>query len=157
MTVLRRSVCIGGGFGGGVDSTLAEELLESHEKGPASFLVGGAGCGVTVCVVDCFGAGGGPHGTEGRDPENPCDRKGIFAAAGRVDAEGAGVGSSVLTSSLVTVFDLDLLSSALPSACVALVAGVSPSCTSSKEEVEIRRAVSKGDFALVSSDSVSAL
>ena len=41
VTVLRRSVWLGGGLGGGVESTLADELLESHEKGPASFFWGG--------------------------------------------------------------------------------------------------------------------
>lgn len=141
-----------------MESTLAEELRESHEKGPASFLGGGAGCGDIVCAVDCLGAGGGPHGTEGRAPESPCDRKGIFVAAGGADAEGLGAGSSVLTSSLVIVFDLDLpSSSSLFSTCVALVAGVSPSCTSSREDVEIRRAVSKGDFCVVFSSPVFTL
>lgn len=43
-------------------------LLDSHEKGPPSFL--GGGCGTGAAVFE--GAGGGAHGTEGRFPERPC-------------------------------------------------------------------------------------
>ena len=70
MTVLRRSVGAITGLGD-CASVLAEELLESQENGPANFLGGGTGAGEAFCTAVDFELGGGPHGTEGRDPENP--------------------------------------------------------------------------------------
>lgn len=161
VTVLRRSVWVLTGLGACI-SVLAEEFLESQEKGPANFLGGGAGAGEAFWGRG-FGAGGGPHGTEGRAPANPCERKGSFDGGGDADVGTAvGAGSSMYTSCDVIVVDPDLVSLVLEVLLVVgLGSGWSPSCTSSREEVEIRRAVSKGDFvggspscALVSSSPV---
>lgn len=62
-------------------STLAEVLLESHEKGPPSFLggsVGGWGAAFGRAVGG--GGGGGANDTEGRLPERPWIAGGGFSA-----------------------------------------------------------------------------
>ena len=56
-------------------SALADVLLESHEKGPPSFLGGGVG---TEGASFCGAGGGGAKGTEGRLPDKPCIRGGGF-------------------------------------------------------------------------------
>ena len=107
----------------------ADVLLESQENGIASFLVGGGGAGVCTLV-----GGGGPHGMPGRFPERPFVLEGSF---------GGGIGTLVLFSSEVIVVERDLseLASLEP-----------PNCTSSKDDVERRRAVSSGEFGRASPD-----
>ena len=111
--------------------SLAEVLLrESHEKGIVSFLPG-AGLGGVGDVLIGRG-GGGPHGIEGKGPENP-DREVGFGAAGE--------GSFPILLLDVIVVDRDRdLSGCEPS--------FSPNCTSSSDVVDIRLAVSKGDFSM---------
>ena len=138
VTVLRRSVWLFGGLEA-CDSTLAEELLDSQEKGPASFLGGGAEAGDVLRDTFGFGAGGGPQGTEGRDPENPCERKGSFEEGGDAGTgSDSEAGSSILTSlgAKVVVFSLSS-SEVFEVPAAGTIPGV-PSCTSSREEVEIR-------------------
>ena len=98
-------------------------LRESHENGIASFLGGGAGAGVWTLV-----GGGGPQGIPARFPERP------FVRAGSL---GGGTGASVLFSSEVVVVERDR---------VGLAPFESPSCTSSNDDVERRRAVSSGEL-----------
>ena len=146
VTVLRRSVWLLGSFEA-CGSTLAEELLDNQENGPASFLGGSAEAGDVLRDTFGFGAGGGPQGTAGRDPENPCGRKGSFEEGGdagtRIESEA---GSSILTSLGVKVVVLSLSSPEVVEVPGAgTIPGV-PSCTSSREEVEIRWAESDGDF-----------
>ena len=57
-------------------STFADVLLDSHEKGPPSFLGGSAGA--ALVVADGGGAGGGANCTEGRFPERPWSAGGGF-------------------------------------------------------------------------------
>lgn len=110
-------------------SILLDELLESHEKGPASFLAGGADV-VLAELVRAFGAGDCPHGKLGRT----CDRAGTLVAVGGGD--GSLIGSGATISLEVIVADRDLLP---PDS-------KSPSCTSSRDDVDIRRAVSNGEL-----------
>lgn len=120
--VFRRSICAMGAFAGVEVSILLDELRDSHEKGPASFLGGGAdaeGPG-RVCA---FEAGDCPQGKLGI----PCDRAGAFVAGAA--GEGLGVGSGATIPLEVIVLDRDLLR---PDS------ETSPSCTSSREDVDIR-------------------
>ena len=110
-------------------SILLDELLESQEKGPASFLVGGADA-VLAEIVGAFEAGDCPQGKLGRT----CDRGGTLVAVGGGD--GSVIGSGATIPFEVIVADRDLLSSD----------SKSPSCTSSRDDVEIRWAVSNGDL-----------
>ena len=110
-------------------SILLDELLDNHEKGPASFLVGGA-VAVLAGTAWAFGAGDCPHGKLGRT----CDRADNLIAVGGGD--GSLIGSGATISFEVIVADRDLLP---PDS-------KSPSCTSSKDDVDIRRAVSSGDW-----------
>lgn len=143
VTVLRRSTWVLDGFGGWL-SVLADVLLESHEKGPASFLGGGAGAGEGDWVGKGFGAGGGPQGTEGRDPDKPCERKGTFEGPGEAEAVIlVEADSSIIVSFAELVTDPGAITLLV---LVDVIPGLSPSCTSSKDEVEMRRAVSNGDF-----------
>ena len=102
-------------------SILLDELLESHEKGPASFLAGGAGA-VLVVTAGTLGAGDCPHGKLGRT----CDRAVTFMAVDGGD--GSVIGSGAIMSVEVMVADRDLLP---PDS-------TSPSCTSSRDDVDIR-------------------
>jgi len=53
---------------------LVELLFRGNqEKGLVSFLVGGGGGADRFCVGGA--GGGGDHGTEGREPEKPCNVK----------------------------------------------------------------------------------
>lgn len=57
-----------------------------------------------------------------------------------------GLDSSILTSFVGFVIELDAVLSLVPVVLTLDVApGLSSNCTSSREEVEIRRAVSRGD------------
>ena len=100
-----------------------DALLESHENGIASFLGCDAGAGVWTLV-----GGGGPQGMPGRFPERPFVRGGSF---------GSGTGAFRLFSSEVMVVERDRL---------RLASLGSPSCTSSSDDVERRRAVSSGEL-----------
>lgn len=111
----------------GIASLLAEVLLESHEKLIPNFLGGGVGVGVDVVG---FGAGGGPHGTEGRAPDNPWDRWGNLG------------GDLVRSFSFGVVVEVDL---------IELLSVAPSSCTSSSEAAEARWAVNKGDLVGTSS------
>ncbi len=68
VTVFRLSCGAEAALGGGTASLLADVLRDSHEKLIPSFLGGGAGDGV---VAVGLGAGGGPHGIDGKLPERP--------------------------------------------------------------------------------------
>ncbi len=106
-----------------------EVLLDSQEKLIPNFLGGGT---VGVETVG-FEAGGGPQGIDGRLPERPCDRKGTF-----------GGDAAVLFLVDVVVVESDRIE----------LASVTPSsCTLSREEDDIRCAVSNGDFFGVTSFS----
>lgn len=125
--MLRLSSAEAGGIGAEAASLLPDVCLESHENGPVNFRDGGVGAG-----IDCFEAGGpeggGPHGIEGKAPESPCERKGSFG--------GGSAGCAVSSVEVVSIErDLDELSLLLPLRC-----------TSSRDVIEIRCAVSKGDF-----------
>lgn len=124
-TVLRRSRCEVVDWR--VDTTAslgADVLLESHENGIASFLGGGCGGAEVWALV----GGGGPQGIPGRLPDKPFVREGSL---------GGRIGALVLFSSEIVVVERDLSE---------LASLISPSCTSSNDEVERRRAVSNGEF-----------
>ena len=125
VTVFRLSWALGDGLGAGIVSLFAEPLLESHEKLIPNFLGAGAGDGVGTVDLGARG-GGGPQDIEGRFPERPCPLKGSFGgdAAMSFSVGIAGVNP-----------DRTELLSLVPS-----------SCTSSREEAEIRCAVKRGDF-----------
>ena len=114
-------------------SILLDELLDSQENGPASFLGGGTDADGSGGALD-FTAGDEAHGRLA----NRCVRKGgsgteAGAGAGKTDEAGSGAAISFE----VIVVDRDLLPAWL---------GVSPSCTSSRDDVDIRWAVRSGDF-----------
>lgn len=132
MTVFRRSRGAGIWLGGGIASLVPEVLLDSQEKLMPNFLGGGAVEGVETVG---FEAGGGPQGIDGRFPDRPCDRAGSF---------GGEVAMLFSVDAVVVESDRIELASFVPS-----------SCTLSREEAEIRCAVSIGDFVGVSSLSGS--
>lgn len=124
---------MGSGFVGVEVSILLDELLDSQENGPASFLGGGTDAGGSGGGLD-FATGDEVHGRLA----NRCVRKGgsgTEAGVGGGIIDGAGSGAAI--SFEVIVADRDLLPAWL---------GVSPSCTSSRDDVDIRRAVSRGEF-----------
>lgn len=125
--VLRRSSAEAGAGGAEAASLLPDVCLESHENGPVNFRDGGVGVGM-VCFEEAGPEGGGPHGIEDKEPESPCERKGSFG--------GGSAGCAVSSVEVVSIErDLGELSLLFPSRC-----------TSSREVIEIRCAVSKGDF-----------
>lgn len=67
--VLRRSAVVV--VAGGDSGFLLELFLESHAKGPVSFLVAGAGAGFSFSCT-AGGAGGGGNFTGAIVPERPC-------------------------------------------------------------------------------------
>ena len=114
-------------------SILLVELLDSHENGPTSFFGGG---------TDTEGSGGALDFTTGDEAHgrlaNRCVRgggSGTEAGAGAGKLEGASSGAAI--SFEVIVADRDLLPA---------WSGPSPSCTSSRDDVDIRRAVRSGDL-----------
>ena len=123
VTVFRRSRGDGTWLGGGIASLVPDVLLDSHEKLMPNFLGGGAVEGVETVG---FEAGGGPHGIEGRFPDKPCDRGGSFG------------GELAMTFSVEAV--------GVEPDCIEVASFVPSNCTLSREEVDIRRAVSSGDF-----------
>ena len=131
VTVLRRSRGLCSWLIGGTVSFVPEVLLDSQEKLIPSFLGGGAVEGVEAVG---FEVGGGPQGMDGRVPDRPCDRVGSF---------GAELELLFLVDAVVVESDR-----------IEPVSFVPSSCTLSREEVDLRCAVSKGDFVGVSSLSV---
>lgn len=102
--VFRRLICEAGGFEGDEVSILFEELLDSHENGPASFLGGGADVDATGGVFN-FSAGDEPHGRLGKR----CVRDGgSGTGAGVGTASGIEAGSGATISFEVIVVDRDL-------------------------------------------------
>lgn len=128
VTVLRRSRGLGNWLEGGTASFVPEVLLDSQEKLMPNFLGGGTVGGVETVGLE---AGGGPQGVGGRFPDRPCDLTGSF---GGEEAMLCLVGAVVVESDRME-----------------LVSFVTSSCTLSREEADIRCAVSKGDFFGVSS------
>lgn len=114
-------------------SILLAEFLDSHENGPASFLGGGTDAEGSGGALD-FTAGDEAHGRLA----NRCVRRG---GSGREAGVGAGklkgASSGAAISFEVIVVDRDLLPA---------WSGLSSSCTSSRDDVDIRRAVSSGDL-----------
>ena len=123
VTVFRRSRGDGTWLGGGIASLVPEVLLDSHEKLMPNFLGGGAAEGVETVG---FEAGGGPQGMDGRFPDKPCDRGGSFGGE------------------LAMIFSVEAVG--VESECIEVASFVPSNCTLSREEVDIRRAVSSGDF-----------
>ena len=119
--VFRRSIWAIGVFVGVEVSILLDELLDSHEKGPASFLAGGADA-VLAGTAGAFGTDDCAHGKLGRT----CDRAVTLMAVDGGD--GSEIGSGAMISFEVMVADRDLLP---PDS-------TSPSCTSSRDDVDIR-------------------
>ena len=123
VTVFRRSRGDGTWLGGGIVSLVPEVLRDSHEKLMPSFLGGGAAEGLKTVG---FEAGGGPQGIDGRFPDKPCDRGGSFGGE------------------LAMIFTVEAVG--VESDCMELASFVPSNCTLSREDVDIRRAVSSGDF-----------
>lgn len=92
-----------------------------------SFLGGGAVEGVET--VD-FEAGGGPQGIDGRFPDRPCDRLGSFGGE------------------IAMFFSVDVV--AVESDRIEVASFIPSSCVLSREEVDIRCAVSNVDFGVSS-------
>lgn len=93
--VLRRCDCVpAAGRGGALTSFGAEVFRDNHENGLVSFLGRAAGSG-TLCFG---GTGGGPHGTDGKAPERPCERVGSL---------GGGAGASTSSGFDLSVDDRD--------------------------------------------------
>ena len=114
-------------------SILLAELLDSHENGPASFLGGGTDAGGSGGALD-FTTGDEAHGRLA----NRCVRRGGSdweAGVGAGKLKGASSGAAI--SFEVIVVDRDLLPA---------WSGLSSSCTSSRDDVDIRWAVSSGDL-----------
>ena len=126
MTVFRRPRGLGSWLGGGTASLVPEVLLDSQEKLMPSFLGGGA-VGVETVGLE---AGGGPQGTDGRFPDRPCGRFGSFG------------------EEVAMFFSVDAV--AVESDRIELVSCVPSSCTLSREETDIRCAVSDGEFFVIS-------
>jgi hypothetical protein len=118
--VFRRPVC-----GGAVDSLLPVEALESQAKGLLIFRVGGGGGAAGGGFLFC---GGGAHGTEGRLPEKPWKREPCVEVE---SLDGSGGGEFIWVSGLPRG----------PSSLLLLVR-----FTSSRDVVDRRCAVNKGDF-----------
>ena len=128
VTVFRLSREFGSWAGGATASLVPEALLDSQEKLMPSFLGGGTVEGVETVG---FEAGGGPHGIDGRFPDRPCDRGGSF-----------GGDVAILFSADVVTAESDGIE----------IASFAPSsCTLSREEADIRCAVSDDGFVGVSS------
>lgn len=127
--MFRLSNELGDWLGAGVVSLLADPLLDSHEKLMPSFLGAGAGDGVLAAA---FEVGGGPHGIEGKFPESPCPLNGSL----RGDLVRLGI------VSLITDSFTELSSVASP-----------PNFTSSRDDADMRCAVSKGDLTGVDSSA----
>ena len=88
-----------------------------------NFLGGGAVEGVETVG---FRVGGGPQGIEGRFPDRPCARTGCFGGE------------------VAIFFSVDVV--AVESDRIEVASFVPSSCTLSREEVDMRCAVSNGDF-----------
>ena len=120
--------------GNGLFSFGVELLRDSHEKGIVSFREAvGLGGGVGDALMGFVE--GGPHGMVGNEPDKP----GLEGGLGAADA-----GSCPVLLFEVIVVDRDLPDSE---------ASFSPNWTSSNDAVEIRCAVSNGDFPLVDDPS----
>ena len=111
-----------------------ELLRDSHEKGIVSFREAvGLGGGVGDALMGFVG--GAPHGIVGNEPDRP-------------DLEG-GLGAVNVGSCPVLLFEVIVVDRDLPGS----EASFSPNCISSNDVVEIRCAVSNGDFPLVDDPS----
>jgi hypothetical protein len=113
---------------------------ESQENGPGNFLGGGAGgCGGRLLLL---WLGGAPHGTDGREGENPWNIEPCFelrdgAAGTEEPPEVSTVGNFVSPSVWISSPSSSLGPARL---------------TSSREEVDNRCVVNNGDFGGFSGD-----
>jgi hypothetical protein len=137
--VCRRSV--GDGNVGTTAGTSLTEFLDSHEKGPVSFL---GGAGIWAAFEVAAEAAGGDHGADGSDPWKPWstfaigDRAGIagFESSSTVQISGSLINSWYGISHYIP---FSVLGNALGSTWPSKL-------TLSKLVVERRCDVSSGDF-----------
>jgi hypothetical protein len=142
---IEEAVFLRSGEIGGGDITVsfcADVFRESHENGLVNFRDGGgAGAGRFDAAGTC---GGGAHGTDGRTPESPCN-DGLADFGGRAGFESSCVNLCWLCRDAIR-------NENLPVDVVGFTAAPSSSrLTLSRDVVESRCEVSRGDFGCVES------